>query len=220
MKTLTPLILFFLSPICFAQQSESSQRTIVWKINNLKKIGGHKVEILGNPQIIKTDKGKAILFDGIDDGIFINSNPLSGAKEFTIEAIFRPDEGGEKEQRWLHIEDLENIESRALLETRLVGKEWFTDTFLKSGENRLAHFAENFKHPLGQWFHVAMVFDGKEMRHYVNGKLELSGAINIKPFGKGKTSIGVRQNKVYWFKGAVRTARFTNRAISPDQFLK
>lgn len=220
MKLFATLILLILSSVSFAQQNLLPQKTVTWKINNLKKIGGHKLEVLGNPQIIKTDKGKAILFNGIDDGIFIPSNPLADANEFTIEAIFRPDEGGEKEQRWLHIEDTENVESRALLETRLVGKEWFVDTFLKSGENRLAHYAENFKHPLNQWFHVAMVFDGKEMRHYVNGKLELAGAINIKPFGKGITSIGVRQNKVYWFKGAVRIARFTNQAISPDQFLK
>lgn len=220
MKLFAVSILLFLTSLCFSQNSEAPKKSVTWKINNLKKIGGHKVEVLGNPQIIKTDKGKAVLFDGIDDGIFVNSNPIEGAKEFTIEAIFRPDEGGEKEQRWLHIEDTENVESRALLETRLVGNEWFVDTFLKSGENRLAHFAENFKHPLGQWFHVAMVFDGKEMRHYVNGNLELSGAITIKPFGKGITSIGVRQNKVYWFKGAVRLAKFTNRAISPKEFMK
>ncbi len=28
------------------------------------------------------------------------------------------------------------------------------------------------------------------------------------------------QNKIYWFKGAVSKARFTNRALSPREFMK
>jgi hypothetical protein len=195
-------------------------KTVTWKLDSLKKIGGHKVEVLGQPKIIKTDQGKAIEFDGIDDGIFIETNPLAGAAAFTIEAEFRPDAGGLAEQRWLHIEDLENVESRAMIETRLRGDQWFLDTFLKSGENRMPLFAENFKHAVGSWYTVALVYDGSEMRHYINGKLELSGKIAMKPFGRGRVSIGVRQNKVFWFKGAVRKVRFSHAALKPEQFLK
>lgn len=220
MKFFALFILLICFSTAFAQKTETAKKSVVWKIDNLKKIGGNKIEVLGNPQIIKTEKGKAILFDGVDDGIVIDTNPIQGWREFTIEAIFRPDAGGAAEQRWFHIEDMENTESRALLETRLVGNEWFVDTFIKSGENRLPLFAENFKHPLGKWYTVALVFDGKEMRHYVNGGLEMSGALKINPLGNGKTSIGVRMNKVYWFKGAIREARFTNRALSASELLK
>jgi hypothetical protein len=222
-------LLKYLSVICLllstagltiAQSGAAAGRSTVWKFDNLKKIAGLPVEILGEPRVVKTDRGKGILFDGIDDGIFIRQNPLAGAKTFTIEAIFRPYAGGEKEQRWLHIEDTENVESRAMLETRLNGNAWFLDTFLKSGDNRLPLFAENFKHPVGRWYHIALVYDGSEMRHYVDGKLELTGKINFKTFGKGITSIGVRQNKVYWFKGAVLKARFTNRAIRQSELMK
>lgn len=213
------LILIILSPFT-AAFAQKKIKQIVWKIDNLEKIGGNKIEILGEPKVIKTERGKAVEFDGIDDGIFINVNPLEGAGEFTIEAVFRPDANGAKEQRWFHIEDMENVESRALLETRVTGNEWFLDTFIKSGENRLPLYAENFKHKTDEWHTVALVFDGKEMRHYVDGKQELSGKLQIKPFGKGKTSIGVRQNKIFWFKGAVRKLRFTNRAFSPGKFLK
>lgn len=206
--------------VAFAQSGDVPRRSTVWRFDNLKKIVGLPVEILGEPRIVKTDRGKAILFDGIDDGIFIRQNPLAGASTFTIEAIFHPDAGGEKEQRWLHIEDTENVESRAMLETRLNGSEWFLDTFLKSGDNRMPLFAENFKHPVEGWYHIALVYDGSEMRHYVDGKLEITGKINFKTFGKGVTSIGVRQNKVYWFKGTVLKARFTNRAIKPSEFMK
>ena len=217
MKIITLIILLF-TAAAFAQ--EMPKKSATWKIDNLKKIGGNKIEVLGNPQVIKTERGKAVLFDGVDDALFIHRNPLEGFQAFTIEAVFRPDAGGAAEQRWLHIEDTENAESRALLETRLTGAEWFLDTFLKSGDNRSALYAENFKHPLGKWYAVALVFDGAEMRHYVDGKLELTGKTARKTFGKGVTSIGVRQNKIYWFKGAVLKARFTNRALSPEEFLK
>src|SRR5687768_6686177 len=180
-------IILSIFAIVFATTSVSAQ-SVTWKLNNLKKIGGHNVRLLGEPQVIKTDKGKAVLFDGIDDGIFIDANPLAGAAAFTIEAEFRPDAGGLAEQRWLHVEDLENVESRAMIETRLNADEWFLDTFLKSGENRMPLFAENFKHAVGSWHTVALVYDGSEMRHYVNGRLELSGKIAMKPFGKGRTS--------------------------------
>jgi hypothetical protein len=203
-----------------AATAKPSKKSITWKIDNLKRIGGNSVTVLGKPQIISTDKGKAILFDGVNDGIFVDVNPIAGWREFTVEAVFRPDANGAGEQRWFHIEDKENAESRVLLETRLVGDEWFVDTFIKSGENRLPLYAENFKHPLGRWHTVALVFDGAEMRHYVDGKPELAGKLTINPLGKGVTSIGVRQNKVYWFKGAVRRARFTNRALSPKDFMK
>lgn len=214
-----PIALLLLLSVAIPAAAQPA-RSVTWKIDNLKSIGGHAVEVLGSPKLIKTDRGNAVLFDGVRDGVFIDTNPLAGAEKFTIEAIFRPDAGGEKEQRWLHIEDTENVESRALLETRLNGSEWFLDTFLKSGENRLPLYAENFRHPTGRWFHVARVYDGTEMRHYVDGELELAGKIDFKRFGKGRTSIGVRQNKVYWFKGLVLKARFTTRALSPAQFMK
>jgi len=208
----TVFLLVFSANIAFSQST-------TWELDSLRKIGRHKIEILGQPKVIKTDRGKAIEFDGIDDGIFIETNPLRGAKVFTIEAWFRPDADGPAEQRWLHIEDLENVESRAMLETRVTKDLWFLDTFLKSGENRLPLYAENFKHPTGRWYHAALVYDGTEMRHYIEGKLELSGKISMKPFGRGRVSIGVRQNKVYWFKGAVRKIRFSHATLTPERFL-
>jgi hypothetical protein len=36
----------------------------------------------------------------------------------------------------------------------------------------------------------------------------------------GRTSVGVRITKMYFFKGAIRLARFTPRALTPAEFLK
>lgn len=193
-------------------------KPVIWKIDNLKKIGGNAVSIIGNPRVIDAPSGKTIVFDGVGDGLVVNANPIAGVRSFTLEAIFRPDANGAKEQRWFHIQQ-ENSENRVLLETRLVGDQWFLDTYIRSGENSRALFAENFKHPVGVWYHVALVFDGTEMRHYVDGKQEMSGPLTIAPLGQGQTSIGVRMNRVHWFKGAIRKARFTAKALAPNEFM-
>jgi hypothetical protein len=159
---------------------QKQSKSTTWKIDNFEKIGGQAVTVSGHPQIIDAPGGKAIVFDGVGDSLLLNENPLAGAEAFTLEAVFRPDAGGAKEQRWFHIQE-DNSENRVLLETRLVGDEWFLDTYIRSGESNRPLLAENFKHPVGAWYHVALVFDGKEMRHYVDGTLEMSGPLTIKP---------------------------------------
>lgn len=201
----------------YGQQSAPA-KSVTWKIDNLKKIGGNAVSIIGNPRVIDAPGGKAVMFDGVSDGLIVNSNPIAGARAFTLEAVFRPDANGNKEQRWFHIQQ-GNSENRVLLETRLAGDQWFLDTYIRSGESNRTLFAENFKHPVGVWYHVALVFDGNEMRHYVDGKQEMSGPLTIAALEQGQTSIGVRMNRVYWFKGAIRKARFTAKALAPSEFI-
>ena len=219
--TLSCFALTLIAFACYGQkpkQQPAPGRSVTWKIDNLKRIGGATVNLIGNPSVIGRGAAKAVLFDGIDDALVLDANPIAGAHAFTVEAVFRPDASGNKEQRWFHIQQ-DNSENRVLLETRLVGDEWFLDTFIKSGENNRALFAENFKHPLGAWYHVALVYDGTEMRHYVNGQQELAGPLTIAPLDHGKISIGVRMNRLFWFKGAIRKARFTPKALSPKEFM-
>jgi hypothetical protein len=198
---------------------DTSDEPVVWRLDNLETIGGHAVTITGAPRIIDTPGGKALEFDGIDDGIFFDVHPLQGATEFTVEVVFNPYQDGAAEQRFFHMQE-DASDARVMFETRLVeGERWFLDTFIKSGEQRVTLFAENHAHEIGPWRHAAIVVDGATMRHYVDGQLELSAPLLYSPQGSGRTSLGVRINKVHWFKGAIRTARFTPRVLVPDEFL-
>jgi len=60
---------------------------------------------------------------------------------------------------------------------------------------------------------VALTFDGRTMSHYVNGTLQLQGAVAFPPMARGRTSLGVRQNLVYWFKGCISEVRFSAIAL-------
>jgi hypothetical protein len=75
-------------------------------------------------------------------------------------------------------------------------------------------------HPLGTWYHVAAVYDGREFSNHVNGVREGAAELQLTPHRAGHASVGVRINKVYYFKGAVRLARFSRRALSPAEFLR
>jgi hypothetical protein len=75
-------------------------------------------------------------------------------------------------------------------------------------------------HPLGKWYRVTAVFDGRQLRNYVDNELEGSGALKLVPQLAGHSSVGVRINKAYWFKGAILMARMTRQALPVDQFLK
>ncbi|NLD72682.1 MAG: LamG domain-containing protein [Chloroflexi bacterium] len=191
---------------------------IVWNIDNLASIGGHPLRVLGHPQVVDAPTGRGLHFDGLDDGVVVPAHPLEGADRFTAEVIFRPEAGGAPEQRFLHLQEAGG-EDRILFETRLTeGRTWYLDTFIQSGEASRAQLAREHQHPLDQWYHAALVYDGREMRHYVNGSLEMAHPIAVRPPGPGNTAIGVRLNEVYWFRGAICWARFTLQALEPSAF--
>jgi hypothetical protein len=197
----------------------------VWIFDRLDKIGGLPTMILGHPKVIDTTLGKAVQFNGVDDALFIDEHPLAGAEAFTFEAIFRPESGGAFEQRWFHLSEQDpktgaDTDTRFLFEIRASNAGWYLDAFVHTPSANKALMFPDRLHPLDQWHHVAMVSDGKEFRSYVNGELQGKAEIHIDPEGKGHTSVGVRINKVNYFKGSVREARFTRRALDPKDFLK
>ena len=196
---------------------------VMWTFDRFENIGGHRTTVLGQPKVIDSPVGKAVEFDGVDDGLFIDNHPLAGAKTFTWEAIFRPD-GGQREQRWFHLsEDPQtgaDTDNRMLFEIRVVDDQWYLDSFIESGTESRALMNRQALHPLRAWYHVASVYDGREFRNYVDGVQEGAAQLNLAPHGQGHTSVGVRINKVFYFKGAVHLARFTRRALSPSEFLR
>lgn len=215
----------YLASLRGARKTAPSQQPepVVWTFDRLENIGGHKTTVVGEPRIVESPIGKAVEFDGLDDALFIDNHPLAGAAAFTIEAIFRPD-GGEREQRWFHLSERDpatgaDTDNRLLFEIRVVDGEWYLDSYSQSGAANKTLMNKAARHPLGAWYHVATVYDGQEVSNYVNGVRQGAAAVQLAPHGPGHTSVGTRINKVSFFKGAVRLARFTRRALSPGEFL-
>lgn len=206
-----------LTLVCMAQaDTVSSAKPVIWRLEDAKKIGGYETEVLGAPKVVQEDGGPALVFDGANDGVFVPVNPLAGWAQFTIEVLIKPDGTGDEEQRFIHIQD--RNEHRVMVETRVTkDRHWALDTYLfASKDSNHPLLDKTLLHPTDQWHWVALVYDGKTMANYINGVKELEGEVAVPPMAEGRLSIGVRQNKVCWYKGAVREVRFYPSALPPD----
>jgi hypothetical protein len=219
-RLLALLALPWLGGTVRAAPQEPADAAAVWSLDRTDAVGGAKATVKGAPRVVGTPAGKAVEFDGQKDALVVDRNPLRGLAAFTLEAVFRPDADGPKEQRFVHVQE-DGSENRAMLETRVMPDgTWYADTYLRSGKVNRALADPKKTHPAGRWHNLTLVYDGQEMIQYVNGERELSSKFALAPLGDGKTSIGARLNDVHWFKGAVRTIRVTPRALKPEEMLK
>jgi xylan 1,4-beta-xylosidase len=191
---------------------------VTWRLDNLSSIAASRVEVLGAPSVVPTEIGPAIAFNGVSDGLLVDRNPIEGLRQFTVEILFAPDRDGPVEQRFLHIQE-SAAENRALIELRLNNGRWALDSYLRYGEAQRTLLDLTRTHTAAEWHVATMTFDGSSMKHFVDGVEQGGGEVAFKTLAAGKTSIGVRQNRVSWFKGRIHTVRVTPAVLPPSQFL-
>ena len=196
----------------------------LWRIDSLEQIAGLPVVTQGNPQLVDSVYGTAVMFDGDGDRLLVNNNPLDGASEFTVEIIFKPNDVYPEnlEPRFFHIEAPDNPNRRITIELRLNDQhQWYLDTYIKSEVSQYTLIDSSLVHPMEQWTHAAITYKDRQFTAFVNGKKELSAEVDYLPIAKtGKTSIGARMNEVHWFNGAILAARITHQVLSPEQFMQ
>lgn len=218
-------LLFLATPSSPAQSAPPApQAQEIWRFDNLDTISGHPAQATGHPQIIATPYGKAMQFNGAGDGIFVAAHPLAGASTYTWEVIFRPDADGAQAQRFFHLQEQDpatgqDTQNRMLFEIRIVDGQWCLDSFANSGNSRRTLLNCKALHPLGQWYHIAAVYDGHLLRNYVDGVLQGEGELTLTPQFSGHSSAGIRINYRDPFKGAILLSRTTPHALTPAEFL-
>ncbi len=217
--------LLLMLPSLIAQAPNGDAGSTIWRFDNIDSIGGHATHVFGHPHLIDSPYGKAVEFNGVDDALFVDVHPLAGASAYTWEVIFRPDADGAEAQRFFHLSEIDpatgkDTENRMLFEIRIVKGEWCLDSFAESNGSRRTLLNCNGLHPLGQWYRVTAVYDGKTLRNYVGDEMQGEGELHLTPQGAGHSSIGTRINQRDYFKGAVFEARFTPRSLEPEEFLK
>lgn len=190
----------------------------IWKLDNLTALAGAPLELWGAPKLTEDPAAPSIHFDGKSTGLIVPLVPVANWKSFTIEILFSPDADGGAEQRFLHLQDVHG--RRILIELRMLpDAQWCLDTFLYSDSgHRLTLIDRTRAHPAGRWYWAALSYNAGRMTHFVDGVQECEGAILFEPMSDdGRTSLGVRQNKVSWFKGAIREVRFTSAALPAEK---
>ncbi len=194
-------------------------RTVDWRFDARGRIGGHAPERAGDPRVVESEHGPAMLFDGVDDALFLPASPLAGLAEYTVEVLFRPDAGGGEEQRLFHAGTVDG--DRLLFETRPAGAGgWCLDAFLQSGAASAALLDRTRAHPVGRWHYAAAVAGPGRFAAYVDGEPELSRGLPVGPAPAGRVSLGCRQNRVSWFRGAIARVRITPAALGRADLLR
>lgn len=211
-------LLFIISAVALMAEKNINDgaETIIWKMENPALIGNYHPVILGNPMSSKDEAGTSLSFNGINDGLVFPAIPIKGWNRFTIEVLFKPAGDGPSAPRFIHFQDKD--QNRGTFEVRVTPNgTWYLDTFLKNGQTNegLTLIDSSKQHDTDKWYWAAMVYDGKKMTSYVNAQKELEGMVNFVPMTEGQISLGVRLNKVNWFKGAVHEIRFHPAALDP-----
>jgi hypothetical protein len=193
-----------------------AQTGVEWKIDSLDTISGIPVTVYDAPSVVEENGLKAVMFDGVNDGIHLAADPLGGATTFTLEVWFYPASGGGFEQRFFHVEEVG--QDRMLLELRSVANEWYLDTFVQRDGASLPLIDDSLRHAHDRWYHLAAVYDGTRITSYVNGVEELNGTVALRALNNPTVSLGVRQNLRSWFKGSIAWVKSTPAALTADEF--
>ena len=69
-----------------------------------------------------------------------------------------------------------------------------------------------------QWHHLAMTYDGRDLRVYVDGKPMAQTPVNkLRTKGLGEMDFGRRPDGKYYYGGVLDEIRVYNRALSPEE---
>jgi Concanavalin A-like lectin/glucanases superfamily len=210
---------FFCASTWMPSDWTETKTTVLTFDHEMLEHSSSRVKVLGSPTVAKSAGFEGMVFDGVDDGLVADCNPLCGVNSFAIEVLIAPAAGGPEEQRFLHIED--EAGRRTLLELRMVGTDaWTLDTFLHEDDsNRRALIDRTKTHSANRWTWVALRYDGTTMQHFVDGVLEAEGPVALRPFSTGRVSVGMRLNQVSWYKGLIGEVR-VHRAPLPVEDLQ
>ena len=205
--------------MALSKPGNSQHISLIWECNVADLMSGKDLLKTGDPKFVSTPYGNSVWFDGKNDSIHLNENPLKNLNAFTAEVLIKPDFKGPEEQRFLHIGEIHS--DRLLLETRTTPDgQWYLDTYIQSGQSQKTLIDPKFIHPIGKWYHIALTLDKEgRMKNYVNGKFEIEGWVDFRPIDSGEMSIGSRRNKVSWYKGAICKIRISGDVLKPEQFM-
>lgn len=205
---------------------DDSEKVSYW---NLNKGSGAVVEdswanadghIIGRAEWTNNGKdGRALVFDGADDGIYVghkpNKNP-NGRKK-----IIRPNIPGPwTVSMWVKREKASSA-TATLLGSQGAALNLETGSTNKIGltNKELDNFTFNYEAPIGQWTKLTFVGKAKETSLYVNGEFQdtVSAAINL-PF----MTIGYKYdqetgNNENFLKGTLDEVKVYKRVLTPAE---
>jgi hypothetical protein len=193
-----------------------------WIIDNTSSIGGNAPTVLGAPTVTALDAGTALCFDGTQDGLQLSTNPVQGMAQFTIETLVYPELNSAGTPRVFYIADpatANPVNRMALQVVSTAAGNWHL-LMSFSWNGILTNIEDTANtYPSGQWYWLALTYDGQTARIYVNGVLAKSAALTFGPMGTASIFLATRQNGQagQFFPGCMRDIEFFDTALPAAQ---
>jgi hypothetical protein len=179
--------------------------------NALDIVGGNNGTLMGGVTFTNGEVGQAFSFVGANEAVLIPYFPgsdLGAMPSWTIEA-------------WVNPASFNN----SSWPTIYAKGHWDASLGLNSGTGKLESWINNGNQligatvvPLGQWSHVALVYDGTNRTFYVNGAFAGAGsAPGINPDSNTSSIGNVVPNESASFNGQIDEVSIYNRALSPNE---
>jgi hypothetical protein len=162
-------------------------------------------------------RGKALLCDGIASFVEVRHDSKLEPIELTVEAWVRLDKypSGKASRQWIVSKNANEWEAGhygLVISGKKVG------AYLNIGggrENNFSAWSEDDVVKLNAWQHLAMTYDGKDLRVYADGTRVAGKPLNKKrTAGYGPFAIGKRPDGYSYFRGLVDEVRLYGRALS------
>ena len=177
---------------------------------------GNDGAILGSPNWVSGVRRSALDFDG--DLVIVPDAPsLDATNGLTLAAWIQPRKKGTqyvlKKARY---DDVDGFE----LSLSGSGGVWFA-RFNQASEGNLYKIGSSTPYPRNghEWMHVAVTFDGQDIRLYSDGVLDTVVSAPGLVIGENDLpfSIGAEDNGTKFFKGAIDNVRFHRYALTAQQ---
>ena len=170
--------------------------------------GNGNTGTLVNGPTFSSDGGGNIVFDGIDD--FISLNQVGNTTSFTYEVFLKCDNIN-KDQMYI---GYSNIGAHYI---RIVGAKAFLSVSA-GGQRTLTHSQTLIQ---GEYYHIVSIYNGVQLKIYVNNNLTVGPVINQTLAGWGTTRIGRwLDGDQRSFVGNINTLRIYNRELSANEVLQ
>ncbi|MEM1207472.1 MAG: LamG-like jellyroll fold domain-containing protein, partial [Acidobacteriota bacterium] len=163
--------------------------------------------------------GYSLDFDGVDDRVDLGSFDLGG-DALTITFWFRADDFGQMDGRFVSkASGVQEQDHLWMVSTIAVGSESRLRFRLKAGGTTSTLIAGSGDLQPGAWIHAAAVYDGQEMRLYLDaesaGTLAKTGSVSTDP--AVPVAIGDQPQGSRPFDGSIDEVRIYDRALTADE---
>ena len=180
--------------------------------------------LLGAPKLVTDGPTPHLHLTGPDDGVMVKPRATPGAAYLPHEAL--------SVVAWVRIDEptewggvLGCFQDNGPLKSGFVvgfNKRKFFFGLATKATDRMAYLESKTEYARGKWCHVAAVYDGKQMRLYVNGRLDATGTEQSGPVRYATAAplvIGryTDDDEDYPMQGAIKEVMLCPHAVAGDQ---